>query len=274
MSGITLAINDIITRLNDLIAIMRGNLDSEINNYDDGSYNPNNSTPAPTPSYESNPEPSYSYDESDDSDSGDDGNYDDLFVYKYYYPQPLDTEHSVVDRLKSNNIDASWDRRADYYEGIFGDDDYTGSDYQNIRMLDWLKEHGYAKGKKRGEYSTGYHLVGEEGNEFMITNGALREVGTEDTIFTADMTKNIADFSIDPTQYLASHMPLPNVKPASTPNNVTSNVDTIEISLPNVTNYAEFKTQLMNDRGFKNYMSEATLGVALGHNELAVNKYK
>lgn len=274
VSGITLAINDIITRLNDLIAIMRGNLDSEINNYDDGSYNPDNSTPTPTPSYEPDPEPSYSYDESDDSDSGDDGNYDDLFVYKYYYPQPLDTEHSVVDRLKSNNIDASWDRRADYYEGIFGDDDYTGSDYQNIRMLDWLKEHGYAKGKKRGEYSTGYHLIGEEGNEFMITNGALREVGTEDTIFTADMAKNIADFSIDPTQYLASHMPLPNVKPASTPNNVTSNVDTIEISLPNVTNYAEFKTQLMNDRGFKSYMSEATLGVALGHNELAVNKYK
>lgn len=273
VSGITLAINDIITRLNDLIAIMRGNLDSEINNYDDGSYNPNNSTPAPTPSYESDPEPSYSYDESDDSDSGNE-NYDDLFVYKYYYPQSLDTEHSVVDRLKSNNIDASWDRRADYYEGIFGDDDYTGSDYQNIRMLDWLKEHGYAKGKKRGEYSTGYHLVGEEGNEFMITNGALREVGTEDTIFTADMAKNIADFSIDPTQYLSSHMPLPNVKPASIPNNVTSNVDTIEISLPNVTNYTEFKSQLMNDRGFKNYMSEATLGVALGHNELAANKYK
>ena len=274
VSGITLAINDIITRLNDLIAIMRGNLDSEINNYDDGSYNPNNSTPAPTPSYEPDPEPSYSYDESDDSDSGDDGNYDDLFVYKYYYPQPLDTEHSVVDRLKSNNIDASWDRRADYYEGIFGDDDYTGSDYQNIRMLDWLKEHGYAKGKRRGEYSTGYHLVGEEGNEFVITNGALREVGTEDTIFTADMAKNIADFSINPTQYLSSHMPLPNVKPSSIPNNVTSNVDTIEISLPNVTNYTEFKTQLMNDRGFKSYVSEATLGVALGHNELAANKYK
>ena len=272
VSGITLAINDIITRLNDLIAIMRGNLDSEINNYDDGSYNPDNSTPAP--SYESDPEPSYSYNESDDSDSGDDGNYDDLFVYKYYYPQPLDTEHSVVDRLKSNDIDASWDRRADYYEGIFGDEDYTGSDYQNIRMLDWLKEHGYAKGKRRGEYSTGYHLVGEEGNEFVITNGALREVGTEDTIFTADMAKNIADFSINPTQYLSSHMPLPNVKPSSIPNNVTSNVDTIEISLPNVTNYTEFKTQLMNDRGFKSYVSEATLGVALGHNELAVNKYK
>ena len=197
-----------------------------------------------------------------------------MFVYKYYYPQPLDTEHSVVDRLKSNDIDASWDRRADYYEGIFGDEDYTGSDYQNIRMLDWLKEHGYAKGKRRGEYSTGYHLVGEEGNEFVITNGALREVGTEDTIFTADMAKNIADFSINPTQYLSSHMPLPNVKPSSIPNNVTSNVDTIEISLPNVTNYTEFKTQLMNDRGFKSYVSEATLGVALGHNELAVNKYK
>ena len=274
ITGTTSSVDGIIARLDELISIMHTKLDEEINNYDDGSYNPNNSTPAPTPSYESDPEPSYSYDESDDSDSGDDGNYDDLFVYKYYYPQPLDTEHSVVDRLKFNDIDASWDRRADYYAGIFGDDDYTGSDYQNIRMLDWLKEHGYAKGKRRGEYSTGYHLVGEEGNEFMITNGALREVGTEDTIFTADMAKNIADFSVDPTQYLSSHMPLPNVKPASIPNNVTSNVDTIEISLPNVTNYAEFKTQLMNDRGFKSYMSEATLGVALGHNELAVNKYK
>ena len=278
VSGVTSAIDGIISRLNDLIAIMRGNMESEINKYDDGSYNPDNSNSTPTTSNESNPTPEPESipddSESDDNSDSDDGNYDDLFVYKYYYPQPLNTETSVVDRLKSNDIDASWDRRADYYAGIFGDEEYTGADYQNIRMLDWLKEHGYAKGKKRGEYSTGYHLVGEEGNEFMITNGALREVGTEDTIFTADMAKNIADFSVDPTQYLSSHMPLPNVKPMSTPNNVTSNVDTIEISLPNVTNYTEFKTQLMNDRGFKNYMSEATLGVALGHNELTAYKYK
>lgn len=278
VSGVTSAIDGIISRLNDLIAIMRGNMESEINKYDDGSYNPDNSNSTPATSNESNPTPEPDsipdHSESDDNSDSDDGNYDDLFVYKYYYPQPLNTETSVVDRLKSNDIDASWDRRADYYAGIFGDEEYTGADYQNIRMLDWLKEHGYAKGKKRGEYSTGYHLVGEEGNEFMITNGALREVGTEDMIFTADMAKNIADFSVDPTQYLSSHMPLPNVKPMSTPNNVTSNVDTIEISLPNVTNYTEFKTQLMNDRGFKNYMSEATLGVALGHNELAAYKYK
>lgn len=278
VSGVTSAIDGIISRLNDLIAIMRGNMESEINKYDDGSYNPDNSNSTPATSNESNPTPEPEsipdHSESDDNSDSDDGNYDDLFVYKYYYPQPLNTETSVVDRLKSNDIDASWDRRADYYAGIFGDEEYTGADYQNIRMLDWLKEHGYAKGKKRGEYSTGYHLVGEEGNEFMITNGALREVGTEDTIFTADMAKNIADFSVDPTQYLSSHMPLPNVKPISTPNNVTSNVDTIEISLPNVTNYTEFKTQLMNDRGFKSYMSEATLGVALGHNELAAYKYK
>ena len=274
VSGITLAINDIITRLNDLIAIMRGNLDSEINNYDDGSYNPDNSTPAP--SYKSDPEPSYSYDESDDSDSGDDGNYDDLFVYKYYYPQPLDTEHSVVDRLKSNNIDASWDKRADYYNALFGDEEYTGSDSQNIRMLNWLKEHGYAKGKKRGQYSSGLHPVGENGNEIMIdgVEGVLREVGTEDTIFTNEMTKNLAE--------LAKCYPynMPNVTTVlpspikSQTTQLSNNIDNIEIVLPNVKNYPELKRDLMNDHNFKKFMSETVVGQALGHNELAANKYK
>lgn len=50
----------------------------------------------------------------------------------------------------------AWDKRADYYNALFGDEEYTGSDSQNIRMLDWLKEHGYAKGKKRGQYSSVY----------------------------------------------------------------------------------------------------------------------
>lgn len=275
VSGITLAINDIITRLNDLIAIMRGNLDSEINKYDDGSYNSNNNnyTPTPTPSYE---EPENTYSEPDDSDSDGDNNYDDIFEYKHYYSQPLNIDTSVVDRLKYNDINAAWDKRADYYNALFGDEEYTGSDTQNIRMLDWLKEHGYAKGKKRGEYSSGLHPVGENGNEIMIdgVEGVLREVGTEDTIFTNEMTKNLAELA----KCYPYNMPnVTTVLPSPIKSNATqlsNNIDNIEIVLPNVKNYPELKRELMNDRNFKKFMSETVVGQALGHNELAANKYK
>lgn len=277
VSGITLAINDIITRLNDLIAIMRGNLDSEINNYDDGSYNSDNSnnyTPTPTPSYE---EPANTYSEPDDSDSDGDNNYDDIFEYKHYYSQPLNIDTSVVDRLKYNDINAAWDKRADYYNALFGDEEYTGSDSQNIRMLDWLKEHGYAKGKKRGQYSSGLHPVGENGNEIMIdgVEGVLCEVGTEDTIFSNEMTRNLAELA---KGYHPYNMPnVTTVLPSPIKSNATqlsNNIDNIEIVLPNVKNYPELKRELMNDRNFKKFMSETVVGQALGHNELAANKYK
>lgn len=276
ITGTTSSVDGIIARLDELISIMHTKLDEEINKYDDGSYNSDNSnnyTPTPTPSYE---EPENTYSEPDDSDSDGDNNYDDIFEYKHYYSQPLNIDTSVVDRLKYNDINAAWDKRADYYNALFGDEEYTGSDTQNIRMLDWLKEHGYAKGKKRGEYSSGLHPVGENGNEIMIdgVEGVLREVGTEDTIFTNEMTKNLAELA----KCYPYNMPnVTTVLPSPIKSNATqlsNNIDNIEIVLPNVKNYPELKRELMNDRNFKKFMSETVVGQALGHNELAANKYK
>ena len=277
ITGTTSSVDGIIARLDELISIMHTKLDEEINNYDDGSYNSDNSnnyTPTPTPSYE---EPANTYSEPDDSDSDGDNNYDDIFEYKHYYSQPLNIDTSVVDRLKYNDINAAWDKRADYYNALFGDEEYTGSDSQNIRMLDWLKEHGYAKGKKRGQYSSGLHPVGENGNEIMIdgVEGVLCEVGTEDTIFSNEMTRNLAELA---KGYHPYNMPnVTTVLPSPIKSNATqlsNNIDNIEIVLPNVKNYPELKRELMNDRNFKKFMSETVVGQALGHNELAANKYK
>ena len=277
ITGTTSSVDGIIARLDELISIMHTKLDEEINKYDDGSYNSDNSnnyTPTPTPSYDD--EPTNTYSEPDDSDSDSNDNYDDIFEYKHYYSQPLNIDTSVVDRLKYNDINAAWDKRADYYDALFGDEEYTGSDSQNIRMLDWLKEHGYAKGKKRGEYSSGLHPVGENGNEIMIdgVEGVLREVGTEDTIFTNEMTKNLAELA----KCYPYNMPnVTTVLPSPIKSNATqlsNNIDNIEIVLPNVKNYPELKRELMNDRNFKKFMSETVVGQALGHNELAANKYK
>ena len=278
ITGTTSSVDGIIARLDELISIMHTKLDEEINNYDDGSYNSDNSnnyTPTPTPSYDE--EPANTYNEPDDSDSDSDGNYDDIFEYKHYYSQPLNIDTSVVDRLKYNDINAAWDKRADYYNALFGDEEYTGSDSQNIRMLDWLKEHGYAKGKKRGQYSSGLHPVGENGNEIMIdgVEGVLCEVGTEDTIFSNEMTRNLAELA---KGYHPYNMPnVTTVLPSPIKSNATqlsNNIDNIEIVLPNVKNYPELKRELMNDRNFKKFMSETVVGQALGHNELAANKYK
>lgn len=277
ITGTTSSVDGIIARLDELISIMHTKLDEEINKYDDGSYNSDNSnnyTPTPTPSYE---EPANTYSEPDDSDSDGDNNYDDIFEYKHYYSQPLNIDTSVVDRLKYNDINAAWDKRADYYNALFGDEEYTGSDSQNIRMLDWLKEHGYAKGKKRGQYSSGLHPVGENGNEIMIDGieGVLCEVGTEDTIFSNEMTRNLAELA---KGYHPYNIPnVTTVLPSPIKSNATqlsNNIDNIEIVLPNVKNYPELKRELMNDRNFKKFMSETVVGQALGHNELAANKYK
>ena len=277
ITGTTSSVDGIIARLDELISIMHTKLDEEINKYDDGSYNSdnnNNYTPTPTPSYDEEPA---TYSEPDDSDSDSDGNYDDIFEYKHYYSQPLNIDTSVVDRLKYNDINAAWDKRADYYNALFGDEEYTGSDSQNIRMLDWLKEHGYAKGKKRGQYSSGLHPVGENGNEIMIdgVEGVLCEVGTEDTIFSNEMTRNLAELA---KGYHLYNMPnVTTVLPSPIKSNATqlsNNIDNIEIVLPNVKNYPELKRELMNDRNFKKFMSETVVGQALGHNELAANKYK
>lgn len=56
-------------------------------------------------------------------------------------------------------------------------------------------------------------------------------------------------------------------------NNQSVSIDKIEITLPNVTNYAKFKTQLMKDNSVTKFFSEKILGQALGHNELTALKY-
>ena len=273
VSGTTSAIDNLVTSINDLIAQMKSEMDAEIKSLDDGSYtSPDNSSSAPSDDsdYPSN---DYSYDSSSDSDN--DRN-EDVFIYKYYYPQELNTDTSVVDRLKFNNIDAEFDRRSDYWDALFGDEEYTGSDEQNIRFLDWLKEHGYANGTRSA--TKGLHLFDENGlgSEVIITKeGALRQFSAGDNVFDAESTKNLWNLAqIDPSR-LMPNLNLNTNIPDFVNRNVSQSVDVggVNINLPNVKNYPEFKNELMRDKNFTNYMSEKLLGQALGHNELAANKY-
>ena len=52
-----------------------------------------------------------------------------------------------------------------------------------------------------------------------------------------------------------------------------NNDNTISISLPNVTNYPEFKQALQKDPRFIGFVQEVTLGQAMGKNSLRKNNY-
>ena len=159
---------------------------------------------------------------------------------------------------------------------MFGDEEYTGSDEQNIRFLDWLKEHGYANGTRSA--TKGLHLFDENGlgSEVILTNdGVLKQFEGGENVFDAQSTKNLWNLAqINPSR-LMPNLNLNTNIPDFVNRNVSQSVDVggVNINLPNVKNYPEFKNELMRDKNFTNYMSEKLLGQALGHNELAANKY-
>lgn len=125
----------------------------------------------------------------------------------------------------------------------------------------------WGAGENRKHYATG---TSHASNEIAWTNeGALYGKGGEviyrksdgailtplhngDKVFTAQMSDNLwnlAKLNLKPTSV-----------PTGTAVKTVNNVNEISITLPNVSNYDEFKTQLKNDPNMANFIQEITLG--------------
>ena len=192
-----------------------------------------------------------------------------------------------MDRLKYNNFDSTFSARATYYKKMGGSGIYTGSSSQNTWMLSQLKSHGYAKGSKYIPYDQ-IALLGEKGNELQFdkSEGVLREVGEGDKIFTNESSKVLWDLSKDPSAFLekfglANITPqfnvvtptLPKMERNNVSNSVNMSVDGVEINLPNVTNYKEFRNELIKDSTFTNAMGTYVNNKIMGKNPLEHLKY-
>lgn len=192
-----------------------------------------------------------------------------------------------MDRLKYNNFDSTFSARATYYKKMGGSGIYTGSSSQNTWMLSQLKSHGYAKGSKYIPYDQ-IALLGEKGNELQFdkSEGVLREVGEGDKIFTNESSKVLWDLSKDPSAFLekfglANITPqfnvvtptLPKMERNNVSNSVNMSVDGVEINLPNVTNYKEFRNELIKDSTFTNAMGTYVNNKIMGKNPLDHLKY-
>lgn len=219
------------------------------------------------------------WDNSDSGSSDDGGSWGDWFYHlEDDYPKDLlEIDTSIVDRLKSNDIDSSFGARADYYSAMGGDGEYYGSSDQNIWMLDQLKSHGYRKGTKSA--TAGIHRTDEDGlgSEVIFSKkyGTLRKLDAGDMVFNADQVEKLWNLSkgiTTPNMYmdnLGAKLPdIPNIS-NSLANKVDVSYGDVSLSFPNVHNYEDFMKQAQQDPKFEKMVQNMTLGQTLGRNSLS-----
>lgn len=203
-----------------------------------------------------------------------------IFIHKTdtYPKNKLNTETSIVDRLKYYNFDSSFSARASYYSKLGGSGTYRGSDSQNTWLIQKMKSMGYKNGTKNAK--AGLHWTQENGEEIIVrkSDGAvLTHLNKGDLVLDNESSQILWEFSQNPGAFmkkfgLSNLTPQINITapilPATVGTNASSplnmNVGDIEINLPNVKNYDDFKNQLIKDGNFEKAMFSAINHAATG----------
>lgn len=267
VSGVTSAINNLIQKITDIA--------TEKNSFDSNTVTGGSSSSGSSSSGSSNSDYSSSSSSSSGSSNGS-NDYDDIFIYKKYYPQKLYPETSIVDRCKYNNFDASFEARARYYSKMGGSGSYTSSYAQNTWMIKKMKEMGYAKGTDNA--TKGMRWTQENGEELILrkSDGAiLTPLNNGDMVLKHESTKTLYDFANNPQAFLSNmNLPALDLKLPKLPQLVNRNANNttkvefgdVSLNFPNVKNYEDFMRQAQKDKRFEKMVQEMTIGQTLGNN--------
>ncbi|MGN0166386.1 MAG: hypothetical protein ACI39R_09425, partial [Lachnospiraceae bacterium] len=149
-----------------------------------------------------------------------------------------------------------------------------GSDDLGWVKLSQLK--GYRTGSRRIPQNQ-WAWTQEDGTEitYRAADGAmLVPLGENDMVFTSEMSRNLWKLAQGnlPNGMIHANYQAPDIT-VSRVGGTVNNQNSISITLPNVTNYEEFKAGLQKDKRFTGFIQEVTLGQALGRNSLNRNKY-
>ena len=169
-----------------------------------------------------------------------------------YDKQKLDTNTSIVDRLKYYDFDSSFSARKHYYEQMGFKDNYIGSHTQNVDMLDWMKKNykGYKHGSKHITHdqdawtNEGY---GQNELHYRASDGAIyTRLGEGDMIFTHEQTQKLweltrGNLGVD---YPMKQYRMPDVPTVVNGGNVY--LDIGDVVLPNVREPEDFAVQLID----------------------------
>lgn len=181
------------------------------------------------------------------------------FVSKTYAKQNLNPETSIVDRLKSKNINADFSYRSQYYRAMGGSGVYTGSASQNRWMLSQMKSHGFAQGGTIGNL---IRATGEDG--FILARKG-------EGILTPENMKMLENVMVTMNPIVNSLAKLPSLPDVRKPNG-DMQVTFGDIQMYGVNNPVEFEKQLLhhmkNSRPIRKVMKDTTIGEALGKNPM------
>ena len=193
-----------------------------------------------------------------------------IFVSKKdsYPKNQLNRYTSIVDALKYYDFDSSFARCEEYYRKLGGGGTYIGSYAQNTWMLSKFRGiMGYSKGGIVGELQS----IAQGNGDDMITINTLKR------------GEGIIPLALMPSmQSLVNGLPTLNKAMEQIQGNgYTSSkelnhlyLDNLSVTLPNVTNYKEFRNAILNDNNLMNVI-KSEIGTELGFGtKLHKNRYK
>lgn len=206
--------------------------------------------------------------------SSSNGNKDYKFIYaKSYYPKnKLNRKTSIDDALAFYDYDWSFNAKKKYYKDLIGNDAYTGSYNQNVALLKKFREiKGYNQGGVIGELK---NIIGRNNDNSLAINTFEKGEGIIPLPLMGDWETLINNLEpLNASMDFLNKALIPNIKANRSTNETVNNDVQLSITLPNVTNYDEFKNALVKDKSFEKVVQSMTFGNALGKNSLNKNKY-
>lgn len=146
----------------------------------------------------------------------------------------------------------------------------------------WFKKSdvkAYASGLRKA-YKDEDAWVNEDGQEFILKpseNAVMTQISKGDTVLTKEMTDNIWSMASDPSKFINDNLyNLPsfqNVKGANINTGNNTVYTDFNITLPGVTNYKDFRNELLKDKTFEKAIQSVTTDAMFGGSTLSKRKY-
>lgn len=192
-------VNDTLIQIKNLVDHMVKDADAEAAKQQAQSSTPATSTPS-TSGGGSSSSSSSSGGSSSSSKSG----WEQYLIYKAdsYPKSKLNVNGSIVDKMKYNNFDSSFNTRAKLYSAMGGSGAYVGSSSQNVFMLNKMKSAGYKVGSSNIPYNQSNWIHKDELVYRASDGGLLMPLGSGDKVFTKEMSDklwNMAQIDWKPT---------------------------------------------------------------------------
>lgn len=178
------------------------------------------------------------------------------------YPKNrLNRYGSIVDALKYFNYDSSFSQRANYFRQMGGSGTYRGSASQNMWMLQkFRKIKGYASGGIVGDIE---NIIRGNGDDHLTINTLKKG----EAVLDPSTTKII--------QKLNTTAPMINniISGMNERGNVKVDNVHVDINLPNVKSYKDFRNELINDKQFDKAINDMVSTTLMGGNSLSKRRY-